>query len=337
VAFSAKTLLIVGAGASAELDFPVGNMLKDKIRSCAHVSWNGIELTGIPEYRRLVEDLARVKYGGRLEAILASLKNVHENLVLSGSIDQFLSSHQKDADVVRLAKLAIAYEIAKAEQNSHLNENSERRMHTEFVQLGDTYLPRLWARLQNGQPIDEWQRFFENLKVITFNYDRVLEQFFSLALRRFCKVDPTQATTFVANLPILHVYGHLGTLNPASPQHCRYAPDRHSIIEASERILTFSETVAENVKDEIRSYVHWADRVISLGFSFANVNMALFPLPGINHARSREVVGTCFEMSGPNQEFARDQLNRPFDASQGAVIANVKSAKLFDDFELRLS
>ena len=337
MAFSAKTLLIVGAGASAELDFPIGDTLKDNIRSCAKVNWNGVELTGDREYCRIVEDLARTKYGGRLEAILAALKHVHENLVLSGSIDQFLSSHQKDENVVRLAKLAIAYEIAKAEQKSHLNENIQRTAHTEFVHLKDTYLPRLWARLQNGQPIDEWEGFFENLKIITFNYDRVLEQFFALALKRFCKVGASQATTFAANLPILHVYGHLGSLEPTSRQYCAYAPDLRAMVDASERILTFSETVEENVKEEIRNYVNWADRIISLGFSYANVNMALFPLPRGNKMRGREVVGTCFKMSDPNQAYARDQLNLRFDSYSHATIANVNCARLFDDFELRLS
>lgn len=337
MAFSAKTLLIVGAGASAELEFPVGDAIKDEIRSCAHVSWNGIELTGIREYCRLVEDVARIHYGGSLEKILSALKDINENLVLSRSIDQFLSSHQKNEDVVRLAKLAIGYEIAKAEAKCHLNENTRNSGHTEFAHLSGTYLPRLWARLQNGEPIDEWQRFFENLRIITFNYDRVLEQFFSLALRRFCKVGASEATSFVADLPILHVYGHLGSLDTSSEEYCRFAPDLNAILKASERILTFSETVADNVRQEIRSYVRWADRIICLGFSYANVNMELFPLPGVDHARHREVVGTSFEMSAPNQQYALAQLNRRFDNYKEATLANVKCARLFDDFELQLS
>jgi hypothetical protein len=337
VAFSAKTLLIVGAGASAELDFPVGDALKNKIRSCAHVSWNGVQLAGIPEYCRLVEELARVKREGRLAGILEALKKIEENLVLSRSIDQFLSSHQKDDDVVRLAKLAIAFEIARAEAKSHLNENSRNSGHTEFRHLEHTYLPRLWARLQNGEPVDEWKRFFENLKIITFNYDRVLEQFFALALQRFCRVPRGEAIHFVQSLPILHVYGSLGSLDPASSHHSTFAPDLNAISAAAERILTFSETVADNIKQQIGEYVDWADRVICLGFSYANVNMALFPFPDPNYTRGREVVGTCFEMSQPNQDYAREQLNRRFDGYRQSTIANVKCAKLFDDFELQLS
>jgi hypothetical protein len=337
MAFSAKTLLIVGAGASADLSFPVGNELKTNIRSCANVKWNGFELTGIREYCRLAEDLARAYYGGHLEKIIAALKDINENVVLSGSIDQFLSSRQSYQDVVRLAKLAIAFEISKAEAKCHLNENTSNLSHTEFVHLSETYLTRLWARLQSGKSIDEWKRFFDKLKIITFNYDRVIEQFFSLALRRFCKVDADEATAFVSGLPILQVYGYLGTLDAGSPEHCRFAPDLNAIIGASERILTFSETVADNIKDDIRNYVTWADRVICLGFSYANVNMELFPTLDPNLRRAREVVGTCFEMSAPNQEYARTQLNQKFDRYERSTLADVKCAKLFDDFELRLS
>lgn len=332
--FSAKTLLIVGAGASAELDFPVGNALKENIRSCAKVKWTGLELMGVREFCDLVEDCARVNHGGNLGPALGALNHIHENLILSGSIDQFLSSHQREPDVVRFAKLAIAHEITKAERNSHLNENTNNKAHTEFAHLRNTYLPRLWARLQNGQPIDEWPRFFDNLKIVTFNYDRILQQFFSLAIQRFCKENASKVIEFVDELPILHVYGRLGSLNPQSPEYCTFAPDRHAIAKAYERILTFSETVQENVKDEIRKSVEWADRIICLGFSYANVNMALFPG---GDQRGREVVGTCFEMSEPNQVFALTQLNSRFDRYRRAAIANVRCAKLFDDFDLRLS
>jgi hypothetical protein len=101
--------------------------------------------------------------------------------------------------------------------------------------------------------------------------------------------------------------------------------------------LTFSETVADNIKAEIHNYVQWADRVICLGFSYANVNMALFPMPNTNQVRTRQVIGTCFEMSGPNQDYARAQLNRKFDFTQRAAIADVTCAKLFDDFDLQLA
>ena len=66
--FNAPTLIVTGAGASAELNFPVGNKLKENIRNLTKVDWNGLELTGDPLFRRLLEDLARTSYGGRLEA-----------------------------------------------------------------------------------------------------------------------------------------------------------------------------------------------------------------------------------------------------------------------------
>lgn len=331
--FDAKTLLVTGAGASAELGFPVGNKLKERIRSLANVDWNGFELTGERNFCRLLEDLARAHYGGKLEAILASCKHIHENVLLSGSIDQFLSSHQEDSVLVKCAKSAIAFEISKAEAESHLNANTDSRNYTDFVNLRDSYLPRLWARLQNGLPITGWRSYFENLRVITFNYDRTLEQFLRLALTRFCRADDSEVLEVMNQLPILHVYGNLGTLGRGS-EHCPYAPNLHQTISSTNRILTFSETVRDNVRDEIGNYFRWADRIVFLGFSYANVNMDLFPK--IENA-AKAVFGTSKDMSAANTEHARSRLNRLVDnINCRTVLSPTTCAQLFDDFELRL-
>jgi len=222
--FSANTLLIVGAGASNEIGFPMGSDLKDRIRACTNIEWNGIELTGDKEFCALAEDYARTR-GGQVSPILEACKHIHSNVLLSGSIDEFLSSHQEDETIVACAKIAIALEISRAERGSHLNENSLARDNTDFAYLKDTYLPRLWARLQNGESISNWTSFFDGLKIVTFNYDRVLEQFFSLALQRFCRVGAPEAAEFVSSLPMLHVYGSLGNLHSRAGEFCGFAPD----------------------------------------------------------------------------------------------------------------
>lgn len=78
--FDAKTLLVTGAGASAELSFPVGSRLKENIRSLANIDWNGLELTGDKVFCRILEDLARASCGGQLEGILASCKHSADEL-----------------------------------------------------------------------------------------------------------------------------------------------------------------------------------------------------------------------------------------------------------------
>ena len=331
--FDAKTLLITGAGASAELDFPVGNTLKERIRALTNIDWNGLELTGDRVFCRVLEDFARANFGGNPGPILASCKHIHENVVLSGSIDQFLSSHQDDSALVKCAKLAIAFEISKAETSSHLNTETNSPSHTDFVYLRDSYLPRMWARLQNGLPIAEWQSYFDNFRVITFNYDRTLEQFLRLALTRFCRADDLEVLNFLDRLPILHVYGNLGTLGRGT-DHCRYAPNHYQIISAADRILTFSETINDNIKEEIGNYFRWADRIVFLGFSYANVNVELFPK--IENAAKR-VFGTSKDMSFANAEHARLRLNRLVDdANARAILSPTTCAQLFDDFELQL-
>lgn len=332
-AVNAKTLLVTGAGASAELSFPVGNKLKDSIRTLTNVDWNGLELTGNKQFCRILEDLGRINCDGRLKSIIESCKHIHDNVLLSGSIDQFLSSHQANPILVRCAKAAIAFEISKSETESHLNGNTKSSSHTDFVNLKETYLPRLWARLQNGLPISDWCSYFENLRVVTFNYDRTLEQFLRLALTRFCRVNDDEAVRFISELPILHVYGNLGALS-GGPDYCPYAPNLDQILRSTNRILTFSETVQENVREEIADYFRWADRIVFLGFSYANVNMDLFP---VVEGAAKEVFGTSKDMSAPNAEHARLRLNRILDnINRRAILSATTCAQLFDDFELRL-
>jgi hypothetical protein len=137
----------------------------------------------------------------------------------------------------------------------------------------------------------------------------------------------------MGELPILHVYGSLGTLESGF-QHCPYAPDLNQIIGSTERILTFSETVEENVRENIKEYFSWAQRIVFLGFSYANVNMDLFPR--IKDG-SKEVFGTCKDMSSPNIEHAKVRLNSLVDpALRRAAFSPTTCATLFDDFELRL-
>lgn len=333
--FAKKTLLVTGAGASKEVGFPVGGQLKENIRSLTNVRWSGIELTGDKEYCRLLEDLARTEFACRVEEIVRSCSHIHQNVILSGSIDQFLSSHQEDETLVRCAKLAIAYEIAKSERLSNLNfEKNSSRREPDFVYLKDTYFPRLWARIQNGLPIADWKSYFTNLRFITFNYDRTLEQFFTLALTRFCKAPPEQVAEFIRELPILHVYGSLGKLSGAQDL-CPYGPNLHQIFDASKRDLTFSESLAENIRTEIQEYFGWANRIVFLGFSYANVNMDLFPqMPDSN----KKVFGTSMGMSEHNSRHAQTRLNNQLsNINRGTEFVSGSCAQLFDDFELQLN
>jgi hypothetical protein len=88
------------------------------------------------------------------------------------------------------------------------------------------------------------------------------------------------------------------------------------------------------VKEEIRDYFKWAERIVFLGFSYANVNMDLFPR--IENA-AKEVFGTAKGMSEPNIQHARSRLNRLVDnINRRAILSPTSCAQLFDDFELRL-
>jgi hypothetical protein len=150
---------------------------------------------------------------------------------------------------------------------------------------------------------------FENnkLSVITFNYDRSLEHCLFTSLRNWHGKSVDECIEKLAKLPIIHVYGQLGTI--PYPQHgCRqYRPlgedeskEYGAVLDAAHGITLLNEK--ESDVQEVHNLLGAAERVCFLGFSYHPLNLARLALHN-SAGRSREVFGTArnFEVSEINQ------------------------------------
>lgn len=312
---SQPTLLVVGAGASVDLGFPIGTRLRDQIAQTLYLRRQGSDLDGFePEFANWLSQWAG-RSGYSLQDVVAAANTIAQTVSLSSSIDSYLDTHRFHELRSKLAKIAIAYLIMTAENKSALSCGSDAEgSEYSFGSLTKTWYQRLWSVLQIGVTPASPERVFEGLRIMTFNYDRNIERFLQLAYARFFDVTFDAAMRVVDTIGTLHVYGAVGKLSgdlDKCPSYRKngFVPD---LEEAAEEITTFSERVSSDLLDQIRGAVHASQRIIFLGFSFGSANMALFRQALTEFPGHREVYATSHQMYPESVESVRSQLTSMF-------------------------
>lgn len=150
------------------------------------------------------------------------------------------------------------------------------------------------------------------MRVVTFNYDRVLEQYFTLAITNFYRVPLSRAQESVSSLGLIHVYGSLGGLAQGLPEFKAFGTFGSKPDEAAASIRTFHESASSEIADEVGNYIKWAERVFVLGFSYADMNTDFLAQCARETKRVRPVYGTCFKMSDQNIDVARTRMDGIF-------------------------
>lgn len=271
------TVLVLGAGASCPYGFPTAKQLRNDI--CEAFSSQETSAS------RLLGDSA---------APAKKFLEFRDAFWKSGtpSVDAFLDGRPDFLDV---GKLAIAYCLIRYENEKHLYDPPEPD--------ADWYL-YLSERLTSS--FDEFEK--NKLAIITFNYDRSLEHYLSNSLRNWHGKSVDECIEKLAKVPIIHVYGQLGTI--PYPQHgCRqYRPlgederkEYGAVQDAAHGITLLHEK--ESDLQEVHNLLRAAERVCFLGFSYHALNLARLTLtPSVGE--SREVFGTArnFEESEINQK-----------------------------------
>lgn len=231
-----KTCLLLGAGASKHLGFPLGNELRKKIL---------FELLGqkdkdqdkMPEeFRRAGEDLAgfydKLAYGNWT------------------SPDAFLERHP---EFMQTGKYLIC------------------RCLTEFEQPWGITLNGGWYdSLVTAIHVDDPSRLKDNgLSVVTFNYDRSFDFRLHKYVEHHFGIPALEAWQIVTDaIPIVHVHGTLG-------EYPKWGyGDRSSTWERGQDIKIVSEVKEKTPEFQRASnLLNGADRVIVFGFGFAIDNV----------------------------------------------------------------
>jgi hypothetical protein len=231
------TVLILGAGASMHLKFPSGEELKNKI--C---------------HRRISANAAQ----DHLDFPLNDIMKFIDALKRSGktSVDEFLEHRPAFLGV---GKACIARELIPCEQENNL------------FNFGD------WYQYLFGKLNASFEEFGNNkLSIITYNYDRSLEQFLFNALKHSYGKEDAEVAQQLKIIPIIHLHGKLDDLPWQNNNGRPYAPSLNNafVKTSSASIKIISENIINDPEFiEAHKALAEAKFIYFLGFGYNETNL----------------------------------------------------------------
>ncbi len=265
---SRKTVLVLGAGASAPFGFPTGETLLRQI--CADLEQSSSSLRDMLLYlRHSEEDLRDFR-----RALDGSMQP---------SVDAFL---ERRAEFMELGKAAIAATLIPYERESYLQRQDQ-----------PSWYEYLWQKMTTPNAAH-----FEGneLTVVTFNYDRSWEHFLYLRLTHSYKnLRDQDISELFRRVPVIHLYGRLGDLPFLGPNVRAYDPDvrPESLERWANSIRIFTE---EGPPDDPNFATAWralnqAEVVWFLGFAYHEENVRRLKVSEL--LEGKEVYGSAFRIA----------------------------------------
>lgn len=278
--FRANTVLVIGAGASAEFDFPLGGALLKDIAKRIDISYqfgrqergDQVVAEALRKALNASEDVAL--YNDHLHSAWQVAASAKQGL----SIDNVLHALE-DKKATKVGKFGIVRSILHAEKQSPLKDWVDHSpQQIEIEKFDHTWLSARTKVLTEGRTKSEIGEIFDNLTIVNFNYDRIIEQYLPFAVSNYYGLKPDDIREVMKGLRILRPYGKAGALpwegaeNSVGFGHC----SADDIIKAAEQNLTFTEQVEDQeLVNEIEGAFSGADRILFLGFGYHRQNIEL--------------------------------------------------------------
>lgn len=317
---SRRTVFVVGAGASAELELPIGEGLKSWISDALTLDPNSRD--GIFKDKHVdtaVRSYVMEAEGNQRHALYAEFEEaatvITKALPFALSIDQYLDAQRANSTIVRLGKIGIASSILKAERNSSIGKIQSRTSRLQDAdkrfpqQAGKTWHLKLVQLLTAGRAKEDLQHVFDDVAFIVFNYDRCLEHYLTLALSRYYGEDTGNIRQALASLKIVHPYGQVGGLTWQEGISVPFGGEAEGHLRSvADDILTFTESANSGVTSEVKSLIEGAETLVFMGFGYLPQNVEL--LTARQRSNARRVFYTTKGVSKNDSEFVDDDLER---------------------------
>ncbi|MEZ5513772.1 MAG: SIR2 family protein [Steroidobacteraceae bacterium] len=266
-----STVVVLGAGASVPYGFPTGRELLGLARQY-----------GDQELKKLIFDRG---YHRGLHQALHHTGNA--------SIDAML---EYNSDLVPAGKCLIAALLLKSEHEMHLRRHPrlENCSEQEKKRIASEWFEILFEEM--GAP--KLCEFKENqVTFVTYNYDRVLEYKLQLALQVKYSPASVKADDYrdaLGGTEIIHLHGQLGFLRTWTDDESKVVGfgagvvdpandifDKDKVFAAADaiKIMHESEETSEEL-ERARQRISEADRVVFLGFGYAEQNLKRLQLQG---------------------------------------------------------
>lgn len=263
-----KTTLILGAGASHPYGYPLGSTLRSLI----------LQLDGDWEVAVALRSLGACDIESFVEDFRGSELE---------SIDTFLSFRPEYSLVGRQAIAAI---LLDAERKSQLGVDSGN-----------------WVRYLINRLVQP-DSDLSNLSVVTFNYDRSLEQKLFAAFQKIRRIDAREAARLLSAIEIVHVYGDIGEAYESGTEDRELAYGCGINAKSLEVAVSRLRVIPEGRDSDpsvvrAKALISSAERLAFLGFGFDAVNLARlgFPESCVNRPQGmgnpgRKVVASCMHI-----------------------------------------
>ena len=273
--FSSNTVIILGAGASAEAGLPVGSELASRISKRLSRGTHGLSSASM---NLLLSKAGQNNLFDRMEGLARQISNEIEGF---GSIDSYVD-FREDVDISLLAKLAIADEIKRAEAESTLFFGQYHDLSVNESTAKNSWYETFFRTLIYGVKASNIRSIFAPLTVINFNYGRTLDQYLDIMLRRHFGSVAGSSADLHQNLNVIRPYGYLGELTPKDylssfQQSTKFLDTEFhgDIANVVPNIRTFSELTDSEIQNRITSVMNEAQTVVFLGFGFHKQNMEI--------------------------------------------------------------
>jgi hypothetical protein len=262
MAFPRGTVFVLGAGASAPYGYPSGAELKNDIVAAL--------LGQKPNGRR--EILPGPVLDAAVRAGAGSYGKIDEiarSIYASGvrSVDEWVNDHRGESQVVKamLAQILLAAErisIQSPRQMPHARRDDEPS--------GD------WLTYLLQAVLDAGPGGLADIAIVTFNFDRMVEQRVLTTLSGRYRVDFTRAAQMAGALKIVHVNGVLGMppwLATEASKGVEFGKDEPPAVDVARDQIQF--VYEEGAQDALRDATQLAadaPLVVFLGFGFHRMN-----------------------------------------------------------------
>lgn len=358
--FRSKTVFVLGAGSSAEVDMPVGETLKDKISDKLNIEYTqaifGKLISGDRGIARAFLRHSKDQNNGYEDnsRYVEKAQSMRRALPHAISIDNLLDAHRGDEIAELCGKLGIFQSILESERNSRLFSDADGRI--KFEQLNGTWFSEFVKILTEDVSKNEFDSLFTNVSFINFNYDRCLEHYLLHALSNYYDIDEKTVAAILKNLKVLRPYGSVGMLpwqNSNSNWTISFGSDKflsdndlyeqdkgEALLRVAKQIKTFNEKQhSPSDLEEMHGLISDADKIVFLGFAFHRQNLELIT-PHI-HGKAKNIFTTTLGISSSDLPLIQTDLLKLLSQQcqnfSFIQVINSKCSNLFKEYRRSLT
>jgi hypothetical protein len=324
-------LFVIGAGASAELEMPVGQGLKAQIKGLLTFEFDGAfgPSKGSKSIASELERLFREEKLSNLQfkQLYYAAEIATKGLGLAESIDSYLDLHRENKEVSLMGKMAIVEAILAAEEKAYKRLFNSEHTVIDLNFIENTWYAKLLRHLTRGKPKEDINNIFKNISFIIFNYDRAVELIFPMLLSYLYDVDLETAVSSFEKATIIHPYGKVGNLLHPSQGWARgFGKKSKHLSEHALEINTFTEgesniTLAQSIDDAVAR----ASTIVFLGYGFIEMNNSILMRAPIK--KVERVFGTAKGLSSSDLTSISERICEGFHKPR-SVIVNSTSAEV---------